>query len=79
MNDDPDVVLTSVERKRMFDMAMEIHALQPRMTDASAAHAALTRQMTDLTKSIGDRSDVPADVKTSFDAFNKELRRSRRS
>jgi hypothetical protein len=73
VNDDPDVALTSVERKRMFDMAMEIHALQPRITDASAAHGALTRQMADLTKSIGDRSDIPADVKASFDAFNKEL------
>jgi hypothetical protein len=73
VNDDPDVVLTSVERKRMFDMAMEIHALQPRITDASTAHGALTRQMADLTKSIGDRSDIPADVKTSFEAFNKEV------
>jgi hypothetical protein len=57
----------------MFDMAMEIHALQPRITDASTAHGALTRQMADLTKSIGDRSDIPADVKTSFEAFNKEV------
>ena len=63
VNDDPDVVLTSVERKRMFDMAMEIHALQPRITDASTAHASLTRQMAELTTSIGDRSDIPADVK----------------
>jgi hypothetical protein len=73
VNDDPDVALTSAERKRMFDMAMEIHGLQPRITDASTAHGALTRQMAELTKSIGDRTDVPADVKTSFEAFNKEL------
>src|SRR6185436_17216061 len=68
VNDDPEVVLTSVERKRMFDMAMEIHALQPRINYASAAHAALTRQVTDLTKEIGSRGDIPADVKASFDA-----------
>jgi len=73
VNDDPDVALTSAERKRMFDMAMEIHGLQPRVTDASTAHGALTRQMAELTKSIGDRSDIPADVKASFEAFNKEL------
>ena len=30
VNEDPEVVLTAVERKRMFDQAMEIHALQPR-------------------------------------------------
>jgi len=73
VNDDPDVILTSVERKRMFDMAMEIHAMQPRITDASAAHASLTRQTTELTTTVGGRSDVPADVKSSLEAFNKEL------
>jgi hypothetical protein len=73
VNDDPDVVLTSIERKRMFDMAMEIHALQPRVTDASAAHASLTRQTTELATTIGGRSDIPDDVKASFDAFSKEL------
>ena len=57
----------------MFDMAMEIHALQPRITDASTAHGSLTRQMTELTTTIGGRSDVPADVQASFDAFSKEL------
>ena len=73
VNDDPEVVLTSAERKRMFDMAMDIHTLQPTVTDASAAHASLTRQTTELATTIGGRSDIPADVKASFDAFNKEL------
>ena len=73
VNDDPEVVLTSVERKRMFDQAMEIHALQPRVTEASAAHASLTRQISDLTTAIGARSDIAADVKASVDAFSKEL------
>lgn len=73
INDDPEVILTSVERKRMFDQAMEIHALQPRITEAGTAVGTLTRQMAELTTTLGTRSDVPADVKTSFDAFNKEL------
>jgi hypothetical protein len=73
VTDDPEVVLTSVERKRMFDMAMEIHALQPRVAEASAAHASLTRQAADLTTTLGSRNDVPAEVKASFEAFNKEL------
>ena len=29
----------------MFDMAMEMHALQPRVTEAATAHASLTRQI----------------------------------
>jgi photosystem II stability/assembly factor-like uncharacterized protein len=73
VTDDPEVVLTSAERKRMFDMAMEIHALQPRVNEAATAHASLTRQMTELAATIGARTDVPSDVKASFEALNKEL------
>ena len=54
-------------------MAMEIHALQPKITDASTALGSLTRQMTELTTTLGTRTDVPADVKTSFEGLNKEL------
>jgi photosystem II stability/assembly factor-like uncharacterized protein len=70
VTEDPEVVLTSIERKRLFDMATEIHGLQPRISDASAAHASLTRQLTDLSAKV---NDVPADVKTSFDALKTEL------
>lgn len=73
VNDDPDVILTAVERKRMFDQALEIHALQPRLNDATAAHAALTRQLADVTAALGSRSDVPADVKASVETLTKDV------
>ena len=73
VNDDPDVALTSADRKRNYDMAMEMHALQAHATDAAAAHASLTRQVNELAAALGDRSDVPADVKTSFDAVKNDL------
>jgi photosystem II stability/assembly factor-like uncharacterized protein len=73
VTDDPDVLLTQVERKRMFDMAMEMHAMQPRVNEAGAAHASLTRQVTELTTTLGSRSDVPAEVKTSVESLSKEL------
>ena len=73
VTDDPDVALTSVERKRMFDMAMEMHALQPRVTDIGAAHASLTRQLAELTTTLATRNDVPNDVKANVEAFSKEL------
>jgi photosystem II stability/assembly factor-like uncharacterized protein len=70
VTEDPEVVLTSVERKRMYDMAMEMHGLQPRLLEAAAAHASLTRQI----NSLGTKLDaVPADVKTQFDAVKSEL------
>ena len=70
---DPDVVLTQVERKRLYDMAMEAHELQRRATELGNTLTPLTRQMTELTATMTSRSDIPADVKSSFDAFNKEL------
>ncbi len=71
--EDPEVVLTTVERKRQFDMAMEMHELQRPGNEAAAAHASLIRQMTDLAKTIAGRSDIPAEVKGSFESVNKEL------
>ncbi len=73
VNDDPDVVLTSAERKRQYDMAMEMHALQARLTDAATAQVSLARQLSDIAKTLGDRNDVPADVKASFDAVKKDV------
>ena len=73
VTDDPEVVLTSIERKRQYDAAMELHALQSRITEASAAYASLNRQATELTTTIAGRNDVPADVKSSFDAFKADL------
>jgi photosystem II stability/assembly factor-like uncharacterized protein len=71
--DDPEVVLTSIERKRMFDMAMEMHDLQRRATTAATAHASLAGQLTTLVSTIKERNDIPADVKASVEAFNKDL------
>jgi photosystem II stability/assembly factor-like uncharacterized protein len=73
VNDDPEVALTSIERKRQYDMAMEIHGLQPRAQDAATAHASLARQINELASTVGGRADVPADVKTSVDSFKKDL------
>jgi hypothetical protein len=73
VNDDPEVALTAVEKKRMFDMAMETHSVQARVTEAAIAHQSLSRQMNELATTIGGRNDVPADVKGSFDALKKDL------
>jgi photosystem II stability/assembly factor-like uncharacterized protein len=73
VNEDPEVVLTAVERKRMYDQAMEIHALQPRLTEATTAFTALTRQLADATTAVAAKSDVPADVKASLEALTKEV------
>jgi photosystem II stability/assembly factor-like uncharacterized protein len=73
VSDDPEVALTTAERKRMFDMAMEIHQLQPRVIEAGTAHASLARQLTEITNTLKDRSDVPADVKASVETLQKDV------
>jgi hypothetical protein len=73
VNDDPEVILTSAERKRQYDMAMEMHALQARVNEATTAHGSLTRQLNELATALGTRNDVPADVKASFDAVKKDV------
>jgi hypothetical protein len=70
---DAEVALSEIERKRMFDMAMEMHELQRRGTEVSNALRPLNTRMAELAKEIASRDDVPADVKASFEAFNKDL------
>jgi hypothetical protein len=74
VSDDPEVILTSAERRKLFDMAMEIHALQPGVEDAAAAHATLSRQVTTLSEAVTKRDDVPADVKASLGTLAKDLK-----
>ncbi len=70
---DPDVALTAIERKKLYDMAMEMHGLQRLGTDVSNALGPLNTRMQELAKEIGGRADVPAEVKAEFEAVNKAV------
>lgn len=70
---DPEVGLTAIERRKLYDMATEMHQLQGLATQVSTAVTPLNTRMGELAKEIASRTDLPADVKASFDAFNKEL------
>jgi hypothetical protein len=70
---DPEVALTPVDRQRMFDMAMEMHELQRRATEVQNALRPLNTRIAELAKEIAGRNDIPADVKATFEAFNKDL------
>ena len=70
---DKDVVLTEVERKRLYDMAMELHGLQKRANDVIASIVPLTRQLPEVKKQVESNTSVPADVKSQFESFEKEL------
>ena len=70
---DPDVALTVVERKKLYDMAMEMHELQRVANDFSGALTPLNTRMGEIGKEIASRNDIPADVKASVEGFTKEL------
>jgi photosystem II stability/assembly factor-like uncharacterized protein len=70
---DPEVVLTDAERRKLFDMAMELHELHRRAADSASAMTPLNTRMTELAKEIGAKTDLPADVKTSFESLSKEI------
>ena len=71
---DKEVVLTEVERKKLYDMAMELHGLQKRASDVIASIAPLNRQMPEVMKQVAAKTDLPADVKTQAEAFDTELK-----
>jgi photosystem II stability/assembly factor-like uncharacterized protein len=70
---DPEVVLTDAERRKLFDMAMEMHELQRRAIEVGNALAPFNTRMGELTKEIEGRTDLPADVKDMFASVNKDL------
>jgi hypothetical protein len=71
--DDPDVVLTAVERKKLFDMAMEVQELQKRGTEVVNALTPLNAKVIELAGDVASNASIPADVKASFDQLSKDL------
>ncbi len=70
---DPEVALTAIERKKLFDMAMEIQALQASAASAVSAFSAFNTRLAEITKELAGRKDVPADTKTAFDVYTKQV------
>ena len=71
--DDPEVALTSVERKKLFDMAMEMQELQKHGSEMANALAPLSAKVAELANQVSTNGDIPADVKASFDQLSKDL------
>jgi photosystem II stability/assembly factor-like uncharacterized protein len=70
---DPEVRMTELQRKRYFDIAMELHDMQRRGDQVAAALGTFFTQMTDVAAKLPGAGSVPAAVKTQFAALSKEL------
>jgi hypothetical protein len=73
VNDDPDVLLTSANARRTSTSRWNCTRCSRASRTSGAAHGSAHAPMSELSTAIAGRSDIPADVKASFDAFNKEL------
>jgi photosystem II stability/assembly factor-like uncharacterized protein len=70
---DPANPLTDVQRRRYFDIAMDLHRLQTRGVAVANALTPLHTQMTDLATKLPGMTNVPDAVKTQFAAVQKEF------
>jgi hypothetical protein len=70
---DPEVVLTQLERKKLYDMAVEMHDLQRRTTAVAGVLQPFNNHVTEVSKAVAAKTDLPADVKASFEAVQKEV------
>ena len=69
----PRSSLTSVERKKLFDMAIEMHELQKRGTETANALTPLNAKVTELSPQVAGNAGIPDDVKSTFSQFSKDL------
>jgi len=69
---DPANQLSDVQRKRYYDIVMDLHQMQTRGVEAARAVMPLHTQMTDIAGKIGGMANVPDAVKTQFAAVQKE-------
>jgi hypothetical protein len=64
---DPSVQMNDVQAKRYFDIAMDLHEMQRRAMETSAALSQLSTALADVAAKIPDA------MKPQFDALSKEL------
>lgn len=70
---DPANPLTDVQRRRYYDVAMDLHRLQGRGVAVANALNPLYTQMTEIGAKLPGMANVPEAVKTQFAAVQKEF------
>jgi hypothetical protein len=70
---DPAVTMTALNRQRWNVILMDLHDLQRRGTQTETQLTALNSQISDASSKIKSASDVPAGVKSQFDALQKQF------
>jgi hypothetical protein len=69
---DPEARLAGADRSRWNAIALELHDAQRRGNEVQATLNRLHPQMTDVAGKIGAAANVPANVKSQFEALNRD-------
>jgi photosystem II stability/assembly factor-like uncharacterized protein len=69
---DPANELTEPQRKRYYDIVMDLHTMQSRGVEAARTLMPFHTQMTEVAGKIDGMTNVPADQKAQFAALRKE-------
>jgi hypothetical protein len=70
---DPANQMTEAQRRRYFDVAMELHELHRRGAEIATALTQIHGQLGELGPKVQGMTDVPDAVKGQFAAFQKEF------
>jgi hypothetical protein len=70
---DPELQMNDVQRKKYYDTVMDLHDMQRRGEEMTAALGPMYTQMNDVAEKLKTANNVPAPVKTQFDALKKEF------
>jgi len=70
---DPASSMSDVQRKRYYDVVMDLHDVQQRGENAAAALAPFYTSMTDAADKIGKASGMPASVKSEFASLSTDF------
>ncbi|HUR21438.1 MAG TPA: hypothetical protein VMZ90_11555, partial [Vicinamibacterales bacterium] len=69
---DPANQMNETQRKRYYDVVLELHQLQGRGVEAARALMPFHTQMTEIAGKLEGMANVPPDVKAQFTAVQKE-------
>jgi len=75
---DPDVHFAVGEHEKYNAMVVDLHEMQRKATTAASALNTVYGQLADVAKKIGEKSDVPANVKSQFETFQKDMDATRK-
>ena len=70
---DPAVQMSDAQARRYDEIAMDLHELQRRGEAAAAAMEPFYQQMSQIAAALPSKTDVPAGVKSQFDALEQQF------